>query len=101
MSIVDRSRQILEYAKSLETTVQSWADFHNELFSLEFGLVPRLFPLMEERDLFIDSAEYRACMDIQLVVMKRVGVIKGGTPIYTQLPREDWGGNWEAIRCDE
>jgi len=80
MTIHEKASKVLERAKALASQVESWADLSNALFDRDEGIVPMTFPDSMERQAFFDSQEYEEINSILAALMKKFGVVGGGTP---------------------
>ena len=84
--------RILSHARRLATRVESWADFANELFDPEHGVVARMIPDRKDRQAFLNTPEFREIDRILDQMMERFGVADGATPkksgkFVVRLPR--------------
>ena len=55
-----KEKNILDSAREVAQSVETWADLSNALFDPEVGLVARAFPTRQEREAFLRTKEYRA-----------------------------------------
>jgi hypothetical protein len=74
------NQQLLEQAKILAESVETWADLSNELFSPIDGLLSLAFPTKEERALFQQTEEYEAIRQLLNDTIVRTGLIDGAIP---------------------
>lgn len=68
---------VLERAKELAATSDSWADFSNAMFSQHGGVIAVEFPDELQRQAFYDSDQYKEVNTIFVELMKRHGVVDG------------------------
>lgn len=80
MSVVTKADRVLSDAKSLAKRAKTWSDFSLEMFDQHLGIVAKAFPDEMERQAFFQSEQYKAVSELLLGLMKRTGVMKGGTP---------------------
>lgn len=88
----DQSTQVLDSAREVAATVDTWADLSNALFDPEEGLVARAYPSREERERFLQTKEYRAIRQLIDEAKDRTGLVAGATPkksgkFVVRLPR--------------
>lgn len=76
----EKADRLLAAARKLAETVTTWADFSNDLFAQDGGLVAEAFPDLASRRLFCDTRQYGAINEILLGLMKRFGLADGATP---------------------
>ena len=72
--------QILEQAKILAASAETWADLSNALFNPDDGLVMQAFPTTEDRAAFRQTDEYRVIRQLITDAIDRTGLIEGATP---------------------
>ncbi len=75
-----KSSTILESARSLASSAESWADLSNALFNPEDGLLVKAYPTREEREAFLKTKEYEAIRKLREAAMDETGLIEGATP---------------------
>ncbi|HYT94446.1 MAG TPA: toxin-antitoxin system HicB family antitoxin [Gemmataceae bacterium] len=75
-----KEARILEAARSLAASAETWADLSNALFDPDEGLVAKAFPTRAEREQFLASKEYRALRQLLDAVEDRTGLVEGATP---------------------
>lgn len=75
-----QTNQIVESARAVAESTESWADLSNVLFNPVDGLVARAYPTREERAAFIKTAEYRAIRGLVNDAIDRTGLVDGATP---------------------
>lgn len=71
---------LLESAKELASSSNTWADLSNFLFNPEDGLLVKAFPTKGEREEFMKTPEYKAIRTLLLEQMKSTGIEEGATP---------------------
>jgi hypothetical protein len=79
MTFNDKADRIVEQAKALVPTVNTWADFATSVFGRD-GLIASALPDEAERQMFLDSPQYKALSQMRLQLIKKFGAEKGGTP---------------------
>jgi hypothetical protein len=72
--------QIVEAAKVLARSVETWADLSNALFNPVNGIVATAYQNRADRTAFRQTAEYRAIRQILNDTIDRTGLIEGATP---------------------
>lgn len=88
-----QEKQILESAKDIALSAETWADLSNALFDPEEGLVAKAYPTREQREQFVKTDEYRAIRRLIDAAAERTGFIEGATPknksgkFVVRLPR--------------
>ena len=85
-------QKLLESARTVSLSAETWADLSNALFDPEEGLVARAFPTRAERERFIRTGEYRAIRSLVDAAEERTGLVEGATPqksgkFIVRLPR--------------
>jgi predicted HicB family RNase H-like nuclease len=83
---------MLESAKRLSETTETWADFSNALFDPVDGLLAKAFSTREERKVFVQSDEYKQIRKLIGDAIARTGRVEGATPtksgrFVVRLPR--------------
>ena len=76
-----QEKQILESAKDIALSTETWADLSNALFDPEEGLVAKAYPTREQREQFVKTDEYRAIRSLIDAAAERTGFIEGATPL--------------------
>jgi predicted HicB family RNase H-like nuclease len=84
--------RILEDAKKLARSTESWADLSNALFDPMHGLIPTAYPTRKEREAFLKTAEYRSIRALLHQAIEKHGLVQGATPkksgrFVVRLPR--------------
>jgi hypothetical protein len=74
------SNQIVETAKILARSAETWADLSNALFNPVNGIVAVAYPTRADRITFRQTSEYREIRQILNDVIDRTGLIDGATP---------------------
>ena len=87
-----KQARILDSARRVAASAETWADLSNALFDPEDGLVARAFPTREEREEFIKTKEYQALRELIEAAQERTGLVEGATPkksgkFIVRLPR--------------
>jgi len=72
--------QIVEAAKALSRSVETWADLSNALFNPIDGIVAVAYPTKADRIAFRQTAEYRKIRQILNDTIDRTGLVDGATP---------------------
>jgi predicted HicB family RNase H-like nuclease len=80
MTNVSREHKLLQQAKELADTAETWADLSNALFDQEHGIVARAFATRQEREAFKKTPEYQQIWQLLDEVMERTGLETGATP---------------------
>ena len=71
---------ILQSARQIASTTETWADLSNALFDPYQGIIPTAFPSREAKAAFLKSDEYKQIRDLMEEVMERTGIVEGATP---------------------
>ena len=87
-----KSSTVLESAKSIAASVETWADLSNALFNPVDGLLIRAYPTRQEREAFLKTKEYAAIRKLREEAIEKSGLIEGATPkksgkFVVRLPR--------------
>jgi site-specific DNA-methyltransferase (adenine-specific) len=77
---MSKSLAILESAKTLAATADTWADLSNALFDPIDGLLAKAFPTREQRAAFVQSDEYKQIRKLLGAAVARTGRVEGATP---------------------
>ncbi len=72
--------QILKSARTVASSVDSWADLSNALFNPVDGLLVKAYPTREEREAFLKTKEYAAIRELLGKAMDETGLVDGATP---------------------
>ena len=75
-----KSLDMLESAKSLAGTADTWADLSNALFDPVDGLLARAYPTRQQRAAFVQSDEYQQIRKLMADAVARTGRVEGATP---------------------
>jgi hypothetical protein len=75
-----KARKLLESAKQVAITSETWADLSNALFDPDTGLLAKAFPTRPEREKFMETPEYKAIRQLLDEAQDRTGFIEGATP---------------------
>ncbi len=89
---MNKSINMLESAKRLSETTETWADLSNALFDPVDGLLAKAFSTREERAAFVQSEEYKQIRKLIGDAIARTGRVEGATPtksgrFVVRLPR--------------
>jgi hypothetical protein len=89
---MSKASELLQQAKQLAGSVQSWADLSNALFDPVEGIVSRAFETRAEREAFAKTPEYRQIRELLDQARDRFGLVAGATPkrsgrFVVSLPR--------------
>jgi site-specific DNA-methyltransferase (adenine-specific) len=87
-----KEQKILDSARSVALSAETWADLSNALFDPVEGLVAKAYPTREERERFIQTQEYRAIRELIDAAEERTDLVEGATPkksgkFMVRLPR--------------
>jgi predicted HicB family RNase H-like nuclease len=77
---MSKSIDMLQSAKKLSATVETWADLSNALFDPVDGMLAKAFPTREERAAFVQSEEYKLIRKLIQEAVDRTGAVEGATP---------------------
>jgi hypothetical protein len=72
--------ELLQQARELAGSVQSWADLSNALFDPVEGIVSRAFATRAEREAFAKTPEYQQIRELLEQARERFGLVAGATP---------------------
>ncbi len=75
-----KSSEILDSAKSVASSAETWADLSNGLFNPVDGLLIKAYPTREERESFLKTKEYAAIRKLLEAAIDKTGLIEGATP---------------------
>jgi predicted HicB family RNase H-like nuclease len=75
-----KEQSILDSARELATTAETWADLSNALFDPETGIVAKAFATRTEREQFLKSKEYAVIRQLIDEARQRTGFVSGATP---------------------
>ncbi len=78
--MTEKPSEILESARHMAATADTWADLSNALFDPVDGLLVKRFPDREAREAFLKTKEYRAIRDLLQAAIGKTGLIDGATP---------------------
>ncbi len=87
-----KAQKILDSARTVALSAETWADLSNALFDPIEGLVAKAYPTRDEREKFIQSEEYKAIRLLIDAAEERAGLVEGATPkksgkFMVRLPR--------------
>lgn len=75
-----KAERILQQARDIARSVESWADLSNALFNPIDGVVTTAYPLGAERKKFMRTREYKEIWKLVHDAMDRFGLEEGATP---------------------
>jgi hypothetical protein len=92
MTFQTKADFIVDQAKKLAPNVTNWADFAAEIFGHKNGLIAKTFTDEAERQLFLDSEQYKVVNQLREKLIKKFGVTKGAMPeksgrVLIRLPK--------------
>jgi antitoxin HicB len=87
-----KAQKILDSARTVALSAETWADLSNALFDPGEGLVAKAYPSRAERERFVQTDEYKAIRQLIDAVEERSGLVEGATPqksgkFVVRLPR--------------
>jgi site-specific DNA-methyltransferase (adenine-specific) len=87
-----KAKKILDSARTIAVSAETWADLSNALFDPVDGLVAKAYPTREEREKFVETDEYKAIRQLMDAAEERTGLVEGATPkksgkFIVRLPR--------------
>ncbi len=77
---MSKEKSILDSAREVAQSVETWADLSNTLFDPEAGLVAKAFPTRQEREAFLRTKEYRGIRQLIDSARERTGLVAGAAP---------------------
>jgi hypothetical protein len=80
MNVETWAGKLLQQAEALAQAVESWVDLSNALFDPFEGIVARTLPSREEREAFVQTAEYRKIRERIKQARERFGRAAGAPP---------------------
>jgi hypothetical protein len=83
---VSKESDLLQAAKELAASAETWADLSNALFAPDDGIVAKAYRTREERTAFAQTDESRQISQLVGDAMTRTGLIEGATPKKGQMP---------------
>jgi predicted HicB family RNase H-like nuclease len=103
--------RILEQAKALADSVQTWADLSNALFNPINGLITMAYPTRAEREEFLKTKQYKKIRELLTHAMDTHGLVDGATPkksgrFVVRLPRSlhaalEREAEWEGVSLNQ
>lgn len=75
-----KEENLVESARKIAASVETWADLSNALFDPEDGLVARAYQTRQEREKFLKMKEYRAIRQLIETTRTRTGLVEGASP---------------------
>lgn len=87
-----KALKILDSARTVARSAETWADLSNALFDPFHGLLAKAYPVRSEREKFVGSPEYKAIRQLIDAAEERSGLVEGATPkksgrFVVRLPR--------------
>ena len=87
-----KEERILDSARNVAASAETWADLSNALFDPESGLLAKVFPSREEREQFLKTEQHKAIRQLIDAAQERTGLVEGATPkksgkFIVRLPR--------------
>jgi site-specific DNA-methyltransferase (adenine-specific) len=87
-----KEEKLLNSARTVAASAETWADLSNALFDPENGLLAKAFPTREEREQFLKTKEYQSIRQLIDAAQERTGLVEGATPkksgkFIVRLPR--------------
>jgi predicted HicB family RNase H-like nuclease len=84
--------RILEQARDLARSTETWADLANALFDPVNGLITRAYPARAEREAFLKTEQYKKIRELLGHAIDAHGLVEGATPkksgrFVVRLPR--------------
>jgi hypothetical protein len=73
-------KSLLEQAKAIAASAESWADLSNALFDPATGLITRAYPTPADRAWFQETEEYQQIRQLVTEAMERHGLVEGAVP---------------------
>ena len=74
-----KEQRLLETARKLAETAETWADLSNDMFDPDYGLLAKAYRSQAERKKFIKTKEYKAIQNLVHEVQDRTGLVEGAT----------------------
>ena len=74
------ANRILEQAKDVASSVETWADLANALFDPVNGLITRAYPSRAEREAFLKTEQYKTIRELLAYAIDTHGLVEGATP---------------------
>jgi predicted HicB family RNase H-like nuclease len=98
-----KADRVLNQAKKLARSVESWADLSNALFGPYDGLLTTAYPTRAEREEFVKTEQYQQIHELLHQAIDTFGLVEGATPksgrFVVRLPRSLHASlEWEAQR---
>ncbi len=87
-----RPDTILESARGIASSVETWADLSNALFDPVDGLLVKAYSTRQQREAFLKTEEYAAIRKLLETAIDQTGLVQGATPkksgkFLVRLPR--------------
>ena len=76
-----KEQTLLDSARQLADSVETWADLSNSLFDPESGLVAKAYPTRSEREQFLKTKEYAAIRGLIEAAREHTGLVAGAAPM--------------------
>lgn len=86
------ANRILEQARGVARSAETWADLSNALFDPINGLITRAYPTRAERKAFLKTEQYKKIRELLSQAIDTHGLVEGATPkksgrFVVRLPR--------------
>ena len=78
-----KEQSLLDEARILANSAQTWADLSNALYAPHSGLVAKAFGTRQEREQFVRSNEHAQIRELIRAAQLRTGLVAGATPTTT------------------
>lgn len=75
-----KEQSLVEAARAVARSAETWADLSNALFAPDIGLVAKAFPTRPEREQFVKSPEFAEIRELIRAARLRTGLVSGATP---------------------
>lgn len=77
---MSKAAELLQKAERIAQTATTWADLSNALFDPHTGLLAQAYPKRADREVFVQTAEYRAIQGLMKQAMEKFGRVAGADP---------------------
>jgi predicted HicB family RNase H-like nuclease len=88
---MNKADRVLNQAKKLARSVETWADLSNALFGPINGLITTAYPTRAEREEFTKTEQYQRIRQLLHDAIDTYGLVEGATPksgrFVVRLPR--------------
>jgi hypothetical protein len=72
--------RVLQQAKKVAATVETWADLSNALFDPVQGIITRTYPTRADREVFVKTEQYQKIRKLLADAIEMHGLVEGATP---------------------